>query len=417
MKRNEKILALVLLCVVVGWFGWPMIDALFLAPIRDARAELARVEKQVVDKQYEWVDLKTAEVKLGDWADASLPSDPTTGQRLYMQWLDEAAGLAGLDVTVEPGRRAGAGEIYTAVQVALEGKGTFSELTCFLETFRRVNLLHRIVSLQIKPVEKKSKESEFPLEILVEGLCLTDAENRGELFPQTTLSDALDAEATSLSGLEKTLDPGVGDRLRIGDELLAVVEVGEDALTLERGVNGTKAAKHDAEAEIELYPSRRQTTKIAQLASMENPFAKPASSAGPKQENSKPDVHLAGTMRQEGIWEAWLWNGKKKRRVTLREGEPFEAAGISGTVKTVLGDQVVLQWDGGLWEMGLGETLEDLVRVGSDSESGVQPVEAPTAETVRKSLRPRRFGFSREQFDNPRRRGMGRNRFRFADEK
>ena len=415
MKRNEKILAFALLCIVVGYFGWPMIDALFLAPIRDARAELARVEKQVVDTKYEWVDLKTAEVNLEKWSEASLPGDPTTGQRLYMQWLDEAAGLAGLDVTVGPGRRASAGEIYTAVQVVLEGKGTFSELTRFLETFRRVNLLHRIVSLQIKPTEKKPGKMELPLEIVVEGLSLKDAEDRSELFPKAKLADALDAGATSISGLKETLDPDAGDRLRIGEELLAVVEIKEDALTLERGVNGTKAAAHEAEAEVELYPSRRQTTKIAQLASMENPFAKPSSS-GPKMENSKPNVHLAGTMRQEGIWEAWLWNGKKKRRITLREGEPFEAAGVSGTVKTVLGDQVVLQWDGGLWEMGLGETLEDLVRVGSDPDSKLQPVEAPTTESIRKPVRPRRFGFGRRGSDGPPRRGMRRNRFRFADE-
>ena len=286
MKRNEKILAAVLGCFILGWFGWPMIDSMFLAPTRNARDDLARMEKQVADKEYEKLDLELAQVQLADWEAASLPPNPTTAQRLYMQWLRDLAGMAGItDLVIEPGRRVPSGATFTAVQVTLQGQGTFDELQSFLEAYHRVDLVHRILSLEIKRSNSNDSDPVFPFEFLAEGLCLEGAPDRATLFPTRKLTASLSSEETTLPALDEKIAPKVGDWFRVGDELIAVANIEGDHVTLKRGVLGTQVATHASGDTIEYFRQRRENESTELFASLTNPFIKPRP---PAEKNTEP---------------------------------------------------------------------------------------------------------------------------------
>lgn len=286
MKRNEKILAAILGCFVAGWFGWPLIDSIFLAPTREARDRLARMEKQVADKEYEKLDFELAQIQLAEWEAASLPPNPTTGQRLYIQWLRDLAEMAGLsDLVIEPGRRVSAGTTFTAVQVTMQGQGTFEEIQSFLEAYHRVDLLHRIASLEIKRAGSNDGDPVFPFEMLAEGLCLNDAPDRALLFPTRKLAANLSSEETTLPALDEKLLPKVGDWFRAGDELMAVSKIDGDKVLLERGVFGTQPSAHASGAAIEIYRERRENEATESFARLESPFVKPQP---PAEKNTEP---------------------------------------------------------------------------------------------------------------------------------
>lgn len=275
MKRNEKILALGLLVVVVGYFGWPIFDSVFLAPTREARQKRDRLARDVKTASYKQMELALAKNELEDWSRASLPPEPTTGQRLYINWLDDITRLSGLEVVIEAGPRPRGGTTYTAVQANINGSGTFREIKRFLDLFRRVHLLHHVVRLEIGPASRIDGDPALPLELIVEGLCLADAPSRDHLFPQAKLTANLAAETTSLESWGESFPAESGDRLRLDDEIMTILEADESTLTLRRGVVGTSPATHEAGATVELYPSRSHTEVLTQLARLRSPFVKP----------------------------------------------------------------------------------------------------------------------------------------------
>lgn len=277
MKRNEKILAAGLAIVIVGYFGWPMIDSIFFAPTRDLQDQADLLQAQVTKAGDEKVQLLVAERQLDAWKRQSLPADPYEAQRLYQQWLSDFSEACGLDCVVTPtSRRNTAGGVYTTIPVELKGRATFGELQVFLQRFYEIDLLQRVFELKIPSVPAAEGDPEFPFELTAEGLSIAGAPERNPLFPQHELKSQLTAEATSFEVPKAAFPAKAGDLLRISNELALVTERSDDAVTMKRAVDGTKAVEHAAGTIAELLPLKSEARQgPSAFAQIESPFVKP----------------------------------------------------------------------------------------------------------------------------------------------
>ena len=122
MKRNEKILAGGLALVVAGYFGWPILHSIYLAPIEQLEGDLALAEDQVRDKEEKNFQLRLAAQRLSDSRRRGLPGDELEAQRLYQQWLTDLALTSGLNAKVTPNRRSPERGAYVAVEVTQLGQ-------------------------------------------------------------------------------------------------------------------------------------------------------------------------------------------------------------------------------------------------------------------------------------------------------
>jgi len=277
MKRNEKLLAAALVIVVVGYFGWPTIDSIFFAPTRDLRDQADLLQSQVTKAGDDKVKLLVAERQFDAWKRQSLPADRYEAQRLYLQWLSDFSTACGLECTVSPtGRLNAAGGVYTTIPVELSGRARFDELQVFLQRFYEIDLLQRISDLKIPAVPAAEGDPEFPFSMTAEGLSLVGAPDRNPLFAQLELETQLAADATSFEVPKTGFPAKAGDLVRIGSELALVTERSDNAVSVKRGIDGSKAVEHAAGTIAELLPLKSEAKKSpSAFAAIENPFAKP----------------------------------------------------------------------------------------------------------------------------------------------
>ena len=254
MSRTEKILAGLLGVVVVGYFGWGLIDSTLIRPLADRRDRLAVLEESKAGKLSRQIAAAQAGGRVSTAKRRSLPSDPLRAQRLYAQWLQDlagACGFTGLSVTPKaaPGRT---GDEYAAVRAELTGQATAAELESFLRRFREAALLHRVVELKVTSPTADRDADLTVRSLIAEGLALPNAADREELFPRLRLAVDLPADAGELpaEGADRFPEGG-GFTVRLGDEFVRVKDAADGRWELDRG---TAASAHPAGSFAELLP-------------------------------------------------------------------------------------------------------------------------------------------------------------------
>ena len=261
MQQREKILASLLGAVVLFWFGMPIFSSYFIQPIKDLEATRERLQKDSIAKIAQQTELAKRGKILADWKRTSLPPKPNDAARLYQEWLTEIALMSGFEqdeYTLETRQKKD--ETFYRIPVTIQAEATLQELAQFIERFESVDLLHRIKTCNVKS-PRADGNPELEVTITAEGLAVQTAENRNELFPQVSISQALDKDATQVA-----LDDDFSDfpekapfQVRIGDEFINVTEVNENQWTLQRGVAQTFASEHPEGATIELFPLVEET--------------------------------------------------------------------------------------------------------------------------------------------------------------
>lgn len=327
MQKREKLLAIALGSVVLIWFGLPMFEAAFIAPLAELEADEERLRDEANKKFDKQIELRKMEKQLAAWRKISLPPDPLDAQRVYQEWITDLAQLSGFDgikITLE--RRNTIGGVYTTIPVTLEAKATNQELAQFLDRFATVDLLHRISTCDvISPASEGNPD--LQVSITAEGLSVRDATERTRIFPQFTLSSVLKKEQTTFEVPESVSGfPLEGEfRIRIEDEFVNVVQVAGQKWTLQRGVARTFAEDHPAGASIEWFPlaeeSRSHPKSVEDMWTY-SVFTKPAPQAtyDPKLAETTPPPAIRGRN-----WEWKLnvnsWNPAfGSPRFTLLEG-------------------------------------------------------------------------------------------------
>ena len=269
MQKREKILAAIFGTVILVWLGMPVINSTFIEPVQTRQNQLKALNQQIDQKEHKELELLRSARQLGDWVAHSLPPDEHDAQRLYLEWLSDLAELSGItNLKLSPGRRIREGKTYIAIQVSLEGTATYAQLTQFLLHFYQTDLRQNIINLELDSTGT-AKADQLEVKLTAEGLALSKARPREQLFPRTRLSESLNFDATSLK-----LN-GAGEfpyetpfRVRINQEFLTVNAIKGDTWTVTRGASQTVPARYEAGTPVELAPMNQTaegSTKLQQL--------------------------------------------------------------------------------------------------------------------------------------------------------
>jgi len=286
-QKRKKILAGGLILVVLVFLLRPGVDGWLRGPIRDLQNEIATAETASATLLADEIQFGAAMRNLAEWKSISLPFDKDNAQRLYREWIQALAEECGFSrIEVVPGSKSVQKE-YSSVSVELKRAETdLPGLTRFLYLFDQSDMLHRIDSLSIDSPGPKGNPR-LTVSLIAEGLSAAGAENRLELLTRTPLAapvnDADKHMATaSNDGFPIDEDPANFEPflVRIDRELIKVDAVDETGWQITRGVEGTQAAAHDANAVVEYFPvawDRRQNTQEQYAALVKSsPFVIPS---------------------------------------------------------------------------------------------------------------------------------------------
>ncbi|QDT95461.1 putative Ig domain-containing protein [Gimesia aquarii] len=282
MQKREKILALIFGAVIVFWLGMPILHSTFIEPIESRENQLNAINNSIDQKEQQELELLRSAKQLGTWVEHSLPPDEHDAQRLYLEWLNDLAELSGIsDLKLSPGRRIREGKTYIAVQVSLEGTATYQQLSHFLLHFYQTDLLQNIVRLELKSTGT-GKSDPLEVKITAEGLALTKAKPREQLFPRAKVAAILNFDGTKMKVQDVIDFPSQTPfRIRINQEFLTVNEISGDIWTIVRGANSTVPARYDAGTPFELSPLSQYSegnTKLQQPITQDTELIKVLSS-------------------------------------------------------------------------------------------------------------------------------------------
>jgi len=92
-------------------------------------------------------------------------------------------------------------------------------------------------------------------------------------------------------------------------------------------------------------------------------------------------TYLIGTVVENGVREAWLYDRSSNRRTVLLEGGPLQVADISGTVRRIAEEHVEIDAGGRTYRLDLGRNLREWTQTTASSSPA-------TPETVEGSTSP-----------------------------
>lgn len=269
MQKREKILAALFGAVILIWLGMPVINRNFIEPVESRKNQLKALNQQIDQKEQKELELLRSAKQLGNWVAHSLPPDEHDAQRLYLEWLNDLAELSGIsNLKLSPGRRIREGKTYIAIQVSLEGSATYEQLCRFLLHFYQTDLQQNIIGLELDSTGT-GKSDRLEVKLTAEGLALTKAKPREQLFPRAKLDSNLNFDETKMK-VQGTIDfpKQTPFRIRIDQEFVTVNEIAGDTWTIVRGANLTVPARYEAGTLVELAPLNQfseGSTKLQQL--------------------------------------------------------------------------------------------------------------------------------------------------------
>jgi hypothetical protein len=392
MPLRQKILIIALVAVVVGWRGLPILRGIVLGRLDDDVRRIQSLKSTAAKLENQELQVQIKQRRMNDWLDHSLPPEPVEAQRLYQEWLNdlaELAGIANLRVTPEPLQMNPTASFRT-VRVSVKGQATFEQLTYFLHEFYRTDLLHRVQALK---VEAPTNPGE-PLKILVtaEGLCLHDAPVRNHLFPKTELASSLPrsfdtVKVASTEGFPS--EPGFLVRIEgtpsEPSELVTVTKISGKMWTVKRAAEGSKKVYHPPKAEVELFPIRYEQKSLSladrQKGLVKHPFVQPIPPRSQMADGDDParQTNLMGTtiLADKEHSSAWLFNHTTRQATVVKQGTSISVGDVSGTVVAIDPDWIQIKRGEGLWQLAIGRDLRSMTRVEAGSTDDAMFDDAP----------------------------------------
>lgn len=265
MQPREKRLLTVGAVVLAVFLLRPLLDSLFLKPIRDRDSDIKSATEVVKSLENREFQLMSAMRGLADARAHSLPPSSEDAQREYSEWLTDLALLSNWrNPQVILGSRTPRPPA-TMIPVTVKAQATLDEVNEFLKRFQAAALLHRVTSLELTSPGFEGNPL-LDVELTAEGAALQDAEPRTRLFPTAELRKAIDESDTTLAaGNAEEFPEAVPFLVRADRELLEVQAVHADQWTVARGALGTRAAEHSERTPIELLPMRADTEPTQSL--------------------------------------------------------------------------------------------------------------------------------------------------------
>ncbi len=160
MKNREKILAVLAATIIVLGLGRVVLHTIFFAPLKSVEQDIANVRKQIENKNRQ---MRVRDELIRQWSSISqntLGNVPEQVQRILLSRINTLITLAGLDnvtknpVPIVPERTGGVVKYYP-VAININGRGTLSQITKFLEMLYNEPYTVKITGITLRPNIKK----------------------------------------------------------------------------------------------------------------------------------------------------------------------------------------------------------------------------------------------------------------------
>ena len=93
------------------------------------------------------------------------------------------------------------------------------------------------------------------------------------------------------------------------------------------------------------------------------------------------ETRLRGSIVIDDEPQAWLYGKSADDRLVIREGEKLEVDDFNAIVRDILADHVLLERDGSLWRLDLGENLRSLQKLAQVDTTAVEEKTEPKTES------------------------------------
>lgn len=257
MQPREKLLATVLAAVVAFFVLRPLLDSLFVEPLRqrDARVRSLKLELQALEDQQ--FGLLRAQRALAGYRAESLPPDPLNAQREYLEWLTDLAQLCGWrNPQFTLGSASARHASYTPIQVTIRGAATLDQVNALLRHMQATALVQRVANLQLDSTGFDGNP-QLNVTLTAEGVAVAGIPARTRLFPTASLAQELKPGDELLSVADAAGFPSETPFFaRVDSEFVEVRAVDGPKWTVVRGALGSQPAAHTADSPVELAPLR-----------------------------------------------------------------------------------------------------------------------------------------------------------------
>ena len=342
MPRRQKILVILLGCVVAGWWGLPVLRRMVLGRLDDDVRRIQSLKSAAASLEDKEFQVQINQRRMNEWIDHSLPPEPVEAQRLYQEWLNdlaEVAGISNLRVTPEP-VQVNPNASFRTVRVSVKGQATFEQLTYFLHEFYRTDLLHRVQALK---VEGPTNPGE-PLKIA--GDCRGSLPARCSAaqssFSQDRIGQLAPAKFRHGQGrLDRGFSVGAwihGPHRRETppepSELVTVTKIAGNAWTVKRAAEGSTKVYHPPKAEVELFPVRYEQKALSlddrRKALAKHPFVQPIPPRVQVADGDDParQTKLIMTSVDDKEHVAWLFNQVTRQNTVVKKGTTISVGDV-----------------------------------------------------------------------------------------
>ena len=419
MKDNERKLAIVLGAVVLGlvlFFGY----SYYSGSVENRLAKIDEISSKLRAKKQEVAETIKATKKVNEYEARSLPPDPALSRSLYQHWLLTKVQEAGLrDQVVSPTGQRPVGDVYVQQTFTVNGKGRYEQVVKLLDDIYRVDLLHRVSRLSLKPV-KDSKDLEMSL--TVDAVSVRTAPEASELHTrpaQRLKLDSLEKYQLSIVGRNIFAPPnrapriaGAGRQRGTTNRSVDIAVKASDPDPLDSVKLELTKAPREAGARLDSSGKLSWTPKKAgeyefEIAAMDDNFPPRVSTeklvitvtdpppervverqpVGPPPEPKLAFDHakhtvLTAVLDVGGAGEVWLFVRPTATLHKLHQGESFEIGSMKGQVAEIGANEFVYlssakETKGKHLRVSRGEFLEQAVLV-SLATSTEAPTEEPT---------------------------------------
>ncbi|RCS54334.1 cadherin repeat domain-containing protein [Bremerella cremea] len=391
MSQRERFLAILVGVLVLGVGGFYFMNQYFDA-VKHRDRQIDTLAKRLRNEQVKETKAKKALSRLDTYQKHALPESIRASQAFYQDRLRETLEANGFsNVSVKPNsfRRAGnhGQHIFN-----LTGKATLEELVQFTYEFYSFNVLHKFSKLTVLPSKTSDKldismdvavlsvdgANEVPnpesvrLNQLTHGNVkdyldkiasrnLFSPANKPPLFTSNTSADA--ELGNSFQYRVSASDPDKDDKVSfyLGENPPAGLELSESG-----SLKWTPSELGEFKVTIEARDSRTPAKSTTQelVINVKDPPPPEEPSVSPPSFDEAKYTFLTGTVTVGGQPRAWLNNRPKNRQLRLAPGETFTIGTLKGKVVDVRDREVVIEIEGDLRLLSIGQPLADALPMG-----------------------------------------------------
>jgi len=346
--------------------------------------------------------------KISQFEERSLPANPEVARTRYQSWLVsemEACELIEPDVRFMSAA-GGDKDLFVKQLFAVEASGTLPQLVKLLHAFYRVDTLHRITRMTLRPV-KESKLLDIGMQI--EALSLRKASNTDKLQPRAsnrllfassddyydiivgrnvfgprnnepkvTISGSTDVFLPrEVEVIAKFEDPDWLDQVHFQLVKSPAPDAKLDPLTGKFTWKPTEEGSYEfvIQGIDDGFPARRSP----ELKFVVNAKPQPPPVEKPPTFDFAKFTMLSAVLDVDGQGEVWLHVRPTGQMVTLHQGDQFEIGTVKGTVSEIGEFDFSFDFEGKRKKLGKGDTLDQAKAVG-DVPKIASPERTPAIE-------------------------------------